>query len=312
MMGGPECILHAWVMDLIVRIPLNKEWMMQQRTWSESAGRMWRVAVKGSMAVVVGFIGATAQAACVSPVPADALIKAGTLVMSTNPTLPPLQYIDGNGALKGMRIELGEEIAKRLCLKPEYVKIDFDAMVPGLQAGRWDVINTGIFVTDARKKIMQMIPYENQAISLSVAKGNPLKIVKTDDLSGKTVGVEIGGFEEAQARKMIKDMQDRGLSPFTLRTFDSYAVAYQALSAKQVDAVVSIDAVAGSYQQKDGFTRALSGIAPTPVALAAKQAVLAQAITKVLDEMQQDGSYAKLFSRYGMQPFTTPIAIAQP
>ncbi|WP_320534651.1 ABC transporter substrate-binding protein [Robbsia andropogonis] len=299
-------------MDLIVRIPLNKEWMMQQRTWSESAGRMWRVAVKGSMAVVVGFIGATAQAACVSPVPADALIKAGTLVMSTNPTLPPLQYIDGNGALKGMRIELGEEIAKRLCLKPEYVKIDFDAMVPGLQAGRWDVINTGIFVTDARKKIMQMIPYENQAISLSVAKGNPLKIVKTDDLSGKTVGVEIGGFEEAQARKMIKDMQDRGLSPFTLRTFDSYAVAYQALSAKQVDAVVSIDAVAGGYQQKDGFTRALSGIAPTPVALAAKQAVLAQAITKVLDEMQQDGSYAKLFSRYGMQPFTTPIAIAQP
>ncbi|WP_236693629.1 ABC transporter substrate-binding protein [Robbsia andropogonis] len=285
---------------------------MQQRTWSESAGRMWRVAVKGSMAVVVGFIGATAQAACVSPVPADALIKAGTLVMSTNPTLPPLQYIDGNGALKGMRIELGEEIAKRLCLKPEYVKIDFDAMVPGLQAGRWDVINTGIFVTDARKKIMQMIPYENQAISLSVAKGNPLKIVKTDDLSGKTVGVEIGGFEEAQARKMIKDMQDRGLSPFTLRTFDSYAVAYQALSAKQVDAVVSIDAVAGGYQQKDGFTRALSGIAPTPVALAAKQAVLAQAITKVLDEMQQDGSYAKLFSRYGMQPFTTPIAIAQP
>ncbi|KKB61742.1 amino acid ABC transporter [Robbsia andropogonis] len=273
---------------------------------------MWRVAVKGSMAVVVGFIGATAQAACVSPVPADALIKAGTLVMSTNPTLPPLQYIDGNGALKGMRIELGEEIAKRLCLKPEYVKIDFDAMVPGLQAGRWDVINTGIFVTDARKKIMQMIPYENQAISLSVAKGNPLKIVKTDDLSGKTVGVEIGGFEEAQARKMIKDMQDRGLSPFTLRTFDSYAVAYQALSAKQVDAVVSIDAVAGGYQQKDGFTRALSGIAPTPVALAAKQAVLAQAITKVLDEMQQDGSYAKLFSRYGMQPFTTPIAIAQP
>ncbi|MCP1130122.1 ABC transporter substrate-binding protein [Robbsia andropogonis] len=285
---------------------------MQQRTWSESAGRMWRVAVKGSMAVVVGFIGATAQAACVSPVPADALVKAGTLVMSTNPTLPPLQYIDGNGALKGMRIELGEEIAKRLCLKPEYVKIDFDAMVPGLQAGRWDVINTGIFVTDARKKIMQMIPYENQAISLSVAKGNPLKIVKTDDLSGKTVGVEIGGFEEAQARKMIKDMQDRGLSPFTLRTFDSYAVAYQALSAKQVDAVVSIDAVAGGYQQKDGFTRALSGIAPTPVALAAKQAVLAQAITKVLDEMQQDGSYAKLFSRYGMQPFTTPIAIAQP
>ncbi|WP_347554539.1 ABC transporter substrate-binding protein [Robbsia sp. KACC 23696] len=289
---------------------------MQQRARGEVAGQVLRVSrwvVKGGLVAAIGMIGVAtqAQAACVS-VPTDALIKPGILVMATNPTLPPLQYVDGQGALKGMRIELGAEIAKRLCLKPEYVKIDFDAMVPGLQSGRWDVINTGIFVTDARKKMMQMIPYENQAISLSTSKGNPLKIAKLDDLSGKTVGVEIGGFEEAQARQMIKDMQGRGLTPFTLRTFDSYGVAYQALAAKQVDAVVSIDAVAGGYQQKDGFTRALSGIAPTPVALAAKQAALAAAITKVLDEMQQDGSYAKLFARYGMQPFTTPIAIAQP
>jgi polar amino acid transport system substrate-binding protein len=253
-----------------------------------------------------------AVAACTSTVPADALIKPGTLVMSTNPTLPPLQYTDGAGQLKGMRIELGEEIAKRLCLTPEYVKIDFDAMVPGLQSGRWDVINTGIFVTDARTRIMQMVPYENQAISLSTPLSNPLKITKIDDLAGRTVGVEIGGFEEAQARAMLTDMTDRGLKPFTLRTFDTFSIAYQALGAGQLDAVVSIDAVAGEYQKRGGFARVVSGIHPTPVALAAKSPALAGAIASVLDQMQQDGSYQKLFEKYGIKPLSTPIAVAQP
>ena len=111
------------------------------------------------------------------------IIKAGTLIMSVNPTLPPMQFVDQTGALKGMRVELGEAIAKRLCLTPEYVRIEFSAMIPGLQAGRWDVINTGIFYTDERAKLMQMLPYEDQAISISTARGNPLKISKPEDLS---------------------------------------------------------------------------------------------------------------------------------
>ena len=267
----------------------------------------------GAFALVAAMsVQPAAAAACTSPIPASALIKQGTLVMSTNPTLPPLQYTDGSGQLKGMRIELGEEIAKRLCLTPEYVKIDFDAMVPGLQGGRWDVINTGIFVTDARTRIMQMIPYENQAISISTPLSNPLKITKIDDLAGHTVGVEIGGFEEAQARAMISDMTARGVKPFTLRTFDTFSIAYQALGAGQVDAVVSIDAVAGEYQKRGGFARVVSGIHPTPVALAAKSPALASAIAGVLDQMQKDGSYQKLFEKYGIKPLDAPIAVAQP
>ena len=99
-------------------------------------------------------------ATCKPTVPNSALVKDGTLVMSTNPTLPPLQYVDSEGKLKGMRIILGKEVAKRLCLKPEYIRIEFSAMIPGLEAGRWDMINTGIFWNPKRAAMMKMIPYE--------------------------------------------------------------------------------------------------------------------------------------------------------
>lgn len=249
---------------------------------------------------------------CAPKVPASELVKPGTLVMSTNPTLPPMQFVDSAGVLKGMRITLGDEIAKRLCLKPEYIKIEFSAMVPGLQSGRWDVINTGIFWTEERAKLMQMIQYEAQAVSISVAKGNPLKISKPEDLAGRTVGVELGGFEERKLKDLDDMLKAKGLKGINIRTFDNFATAYQALRAGQTEASVSIDSTAAEYAKRGEFDRAISGLFPTPVALALKSAVLANAVVGVFNDMQKDGTYAKLMTEYGLLANKDPIKINGP
>lgn len=237
---------------------------------------------------------------CTPKVAAGDLITPGKLVMSTNPTLPPLQFVDSSGDLKGMRIELGTEVAKRLCLEPEYIRIEFSAMVPGLQSGRWDMIDTGIFFTEERAKIMQMIPYEDQAISVSVAPGYDKKIAGKDDLAGMTIGVEIGGFEETKTRLLDKELRDAGKQGLTIQTFDNFALAYQALRAGQVQGVVSIDAVAKDYDARGDFKRALSGLYPAPVALAFKSSKLADAVSATLKEMKTDGSLKTLFDKYGL------------
>lgn len=235
------------------------------------------------------------------PLVGDAeLVKPGTLVMSTNPTLPPMQFVDSSGALKGMRITLGEEIAKRLCLKPEYVRIEFSAMIPGLQGGRWDMINTGIFWSEERAKMMPMINYESQAISVAVTKGNPLNITKPEDLAGRTVGVELGGFEERKLRELDKSLVAKGLKAIDIKTFDNFATAFQALRAGQTEASVSIDPTGAEYAKRGDFDRALHGLFPTPVALAMKSKVLADAVVGVLNDMQKDGSYRKLMEEYGL------------
>ena len=268
--------------------------------------------VAALLACVAPALLAPARAAdCVAQVADKELIKPGTLVLSTNPTLPPLQYVNGSGALVGMRIDLGHEIAKRLCLAPDFVKIDFSAMVPGLQSGRWDVIDTGIFFTPERAKIMQMIPYESQAISISVPPGGTDAVKAPADLEGKTVGVEIGGFEESKTKALDAELKSKGGKGLTIRTFDSFALAYQALRAGQVDAVTSIDSVAKSYADRGDFKRAISGLYPTPVALAFKSRPLAEAVLKALVSMQADGSYAKLFGEYGVVPIET-LAVAGP
>lgn len=276
--------------------------------------RFMNVNLRLCMTLISTLVIGTAASAqtCTPKVAASELVKPGTLVMSTNPTLPPMQFVDSSGTLKGMRITLGDEIAKRLCLKPEYVKIEFSAMVPGLQAGRWDIINTGIFWTDERAKLMQMIQYEAQAISISVGKGNPLKISKPEDLAGRTVGVELGGFEERKLKDLNQDMTAKGMKPMNIRTFDNFATAYQALRAGQTEASVSIDSTAAEYAKRGEFDRAISGLFATPVALALKSPSLANAVVGVFNDMQKDGSYAKLMAEYGLLANKDPIKINGP
>jgi polar amino acid transport system substrate-binding protein len=269
-------------------------------------------ALASATALFVFCAGAANAQACKSPVPDSALVKKGTLTMSVNPTLPPMQFVDQTGTLKGMRVELGEAIAKRLCLTPEYVRIEFSAMIPGLQAGRWDVINTGIFYTEERAKLMQMLIYEDQAISISTAKGNPLKISKPDDLSGKSIGVELGGFEERKARELDKQLTDKGMKGMTIRTFENFAMAFQALRAGQVEVALSIDSTGAEYQKRGDFERVLHGLFPTPVALAARNKDLAAAVAKVMNDMKADGSFQKLFDQYGVKAVDGAVSVKGP
>ena len=266
-----------------------------------------------ALAAVIGASTAQAQTPnCKYNVPDAQLVKKGSLVMSVNPTLPPVQYVDQSGALKGMRVELGEEIAKRLCLKAEYIRIEFSAMIPGLAAGRWDMINTGIFYTEERAKLMQMLPYEDQAISISTPKGNPARIGKVEDLAGRAIGVEIGGFEERKTRELDKILTDKGMKGMNIRTFENFAMAFQALRAGQVETALSIDATGAEYQKRGEFDRVLAGLYPTPVALALKNKPLAETVARVINDMRADGSFQKLFNAYGVKSIDGPIVVKGP
>jgi len=234
------------------------------------------------------------------------IIKAGTLVMSINPPLPPLQYVDDKGQLEGMRVELANECCKRLGLVPEYIRTEFATMIPGLAAKRWDMINTGIFFTEERSKLMYMVPNEQAAISFLAAKGNPLGLKTIDDLAGRKVSVELGGIEERRTREVNDIVTKKGLKPVTVMTFNNFAEAFQALKAGQSDAATSIDATAMFMQQRGDFTRAISGVFPQTACFAFANKPLADAVVGALNDLKKDGFYDKLLDQYGVLKIDEP------
>jgi polar amino acid transport system substrate-binding protein len=245
---------------------------------------------------------------------APPLLNAGKLVAATNATIPPYQFIDQSGKLQGLRIELGEEIARRLGVRIEWVNVGFETHIPGLQSGRWDASITGMFLTPERAKILYLIPYELQAISISVPKGNPGKIASPRDLAGKRVAVEIGGYEFRQISRINDEQKGAGLAAMEIRTFSTFADAYQALRAGQVEGVVSVDVTAKFYQDRGDFERAVSGLAGSPATLAFRSRDVASAVLRVLNEMRQDGSYDRLLDKWGAakMPADKPLELKGP
>lgn len=260
-------------------------------------------------AVLVTTAGAAPAQDCKPKIAEALLVTPGTLTMATSPTLPPMAYADQDGTLKGLRIELGAEIAKRLCLKSEYIRTEYATMVPGLKGGRWDLINAGLFVTAERRKILLMIPYESLAISISTAMKPAKPITKVDDLAGLSVSSDIGGYAEAKIKELNKDFKARGLAEMNIKLFDGYATVYQALRAGQVDAAVSIDPVAKQYQDRGEFAHALSGMYATPGSLSMEKKEVAEAVSGALKEMKADGWFDALMKRYGVTPAPGDLSV---
>ena len=215
-------------------------------------------------------------------------------------TSPPAQYGDTAGPSGGRTGDRGNEVARRLCVKPDYANVAFEAQIPGLQNRRWDMIDTGLYYTPARAKVMHLIPYGVNALALVVPAGNPKAVAAPKDLAGKAVGVEVAGFEEKTLRAANDAQVEAGLPAIDIRVFNTYGDTFQALRAGQVEAVFAPDLIGAYYQKQGRFALAASGLYPgSPVAFATDDGKLASAVVTALAAMLADGTYGRMMAFYG-------------
>jgi polar amino acid transport system substrate-binding protein len=254
-------------------------------------------------ATVVATLTLAAGQAAAQDCPTDLpVIEPGKLTMSINATIPPRQFIDSSGNLQGMHPDLGNEIARRLCLEPVYMNVGFEVQIPGLANGRWDMINTGMYYTEERSKIMQMVPYVVNALAIVVEADNPLGVTGYEDLAGQPVATEIAGFADNLIREINDAQVAEGMESMDIQAFNTFAEAFAALGAGQVRAVFGPDATAVYYAQRGQFAVGANGLnpgLPSSFGFDADNEVLANAVRDVLADMRADGTYDRIMDEYG-------------
>ena len=242
---------------------------------------------------------------CAPKVPADHVLVAGTWQLAINPTLPPQQFIDKDGQLQGLNVELARAMAAIMCLDAQFLRMDFPPMIPGLRAGRFDTIDTGLFWTEERSHLLYLVPYAQQAISIYTMPDSKLTVTGFDDLAGRIVGVESATYQERKSREVNAAMVARGLPAIDFRTFSTASETVAALRAGQLDAAVNIDETAADLAQKGVAKVRVHGLFGTDITFAFRDRVLAQASADSLTALKADGTYDKLFAKFGMNPLAT-------
>ena len=253
-----------------------------------------------------------AWAQCQPKVGTSNLVQPGKLQLAINPTLPPQQFVDEKGELQGLNVELGRELGKRICVPVEFVRMDFPAMVPALRGGRFDGIDTGMFWTEERSRLMFMVPYAQQASGVFGLVSSGLKLTSFDDFYLVVGAIEIGTYQERKAKEANEDMVRRGLKPVDLRTFSTATEATAALRAGQVDVVIIVEDAARAISQQRGMQLLLTGFGGTDITFGFRDRAVAEAAAQAFSEMRADGTYDALFDKFGLAKLPGGFAIRGP
>ena len=119
-------------------------------------------------------------------------VQEGKLIMATNAYFPPYEYYEGEN-VTGIDVEIAAAVAGKLGLELVIEDIEFDSIIAGVQAGKYDIGCAGMTVTEDRLKSVNFsTPYATGIQSVIVTEDS--KITSLDDLLGGTykVGVQSG------------------------------------------------------------------------------------------------------------------------
>lgn len=227
---------------------------------------------------------------------------------------PPWTQIQSDGKVTGAGPELSREIFKRLGIAEIEASVsEYGAMIPGLQARRFDIVDAGLFIKPERcRAVIFSQPNLCDVEAFAVKKGNPKNLLSYADLAtaGATVGVPGGGSEERlslaagvpRERVIVAPDGQSGLKMLQDGRIDAYslpALSIKDLLAKAGDA--DLDIVA---QVKD------SPISCAGAAFNKEDVELRDAYDRVLAEMQQSGDFAKLVEPFGF-PAQAPTQVTR-
>ena len=254
----------------------------------------------------------SASGQCVPKVPAASLVEPGKLQLAINPTLPPQQFVDEKGELQGLNVELGRELGERICVPVEFVRMDFPAMVPALRGGRFDGIDTGMFWTEERSRLMYMVPFAQQAIGVFGMASSNLQMKSFDDLAGRVAAIEIGTYQERKAKEANEDLAKRGLKPLDLRTFSTATEATAALRAGQVEVVIIVEDAARAIAKQRGMQLLLTGYGGTDITFGFRDRAVAEAAAAAFKDIRADGTYDALFDKFGLAKLPGNFAVRGP
>ena len=209
-----------------------------------------------------------------------------------------------NGKTVGFDVDLMREIGKRAGFEPQFQNVTFDGIIQGLGSNLYDAAISAMTITPEREKQIDFSkPYFNADQSLMVQKGS--KIKSTDDLSGKTVGVQIGTTGAMEANKLKKNGKVG-----QVRTFDTITDAFAALQNGQIDAIINDFPVSAYRAKTSNGSLVIVQTIPTGEQYGIafpKNSELLKPTNKALAEIKKDGTYAKLYEKwFGQKPKNIP------
>jgi polar amino acid transport system substrate-binding protein len=246
---------------------------------------------------------AGADPALVGMVPAAIKAK-GTLTVGTDSTYAPSEFLASDGkTIIGFDVDLFNAVAKKLGLKAQFQTANFDSIITGVNAGKYDIGVSSFTVNKLREKQAVMVSYFQAGTQWATKKGDPTHITPST-ACGKHVAVQKATVEVDDLTARSKKCTSAGKSAIGIDQYTAQDAATAAAVAGKDDAVLADSPVmAYAVKQTQGQLQLLGSIydsAPYGYVLPKTEKQFGQAVVGALKDVMSDGTYAAVLKKWGV------------
>lgn len=225
----------------------------------------------------------------------------GTMIAGVRFDAPPYGFVDANGRNVGFDIEFAEEIARRLGVKLELVRVTGQSRIPTLNSGKVDLLVAGLTRTAEREKVVDFtLTYITDGAAVVVKKGSPIK--SPADLNGRPVSFVQGTTVDAGLKEVAPSAQ-----PIK---FQEYPAAFLAFQQGVADAFIGQAFGLDQFLKSDpGKYEVLTKwLYADPIAIGVRKGDTEwkNVLDTQLRAIISDGTWNKVVKKYVSVPVETP------
>jgi putative lysine/arginine/ornithine/histidine/octopine transport system substrate-binding protein len=223
--------------------------------------------------------------------------QAEKIRIATEGAYPPFNMKDTSGQLAGFDVDIANALCAEMKADCEIVAQDWDGIIPGLLAKKYDAIIASMSITDERKqKVSFTDPYYSNYLRFVAKKNSGLTATK-EGLKGKTLGAQ-------RATISGQNLEDNYRKTSNIKVYDTQEAAFLDLKSGRLDAVL-VDAYPGydwlSKAENSGFDFLGDSIDINDkigIAIRKGDTALAGKFNKALQALLKNGTYSKINSKY--------------
>jgi polar amino acid transport system substrate-binding protein len=229
----------------------------------------------------------------------------GSLTVATDATIGfPYAASAGGDKIEGLDVDLAQALGAVLGVDVTIKNIAFASLIPGIQAGRYDLAISAALDTLVREKQVDFVQFIKDGSAFLVKSGSSLKDLSLDKLCGVKVGALAGSAEAAALATQTATCTKDSKPAITISQFAALSDATLALQAGRIQ-VLAGGGLTGAYaSSQSGGTVEVSGPlfgeAPVGIELP-KDGSLTPAFQKAMQTLIDNGSYQTILAKYGAQ-----------
>lgn len=222
-----------------------------------------------------------------------------SLLIGTEGAYPPFNSLTAAGELVGFDIDIAKALCLRMKAECDFVAVDWDGLVPALQAGRIDVIMASLTINEERRKhVLFTRKYYATPLSIVARKDAAPATTEPTEFAGMTLGVQAATWQADYAASTF------AASGAELKLYPSQTEVMLDLANGRLDAVLSDRIQLLDWMKTDGSQCcAMVGDVPgtaaeAGIAVRLDDIGLRDRLQGALDAIRADGTYDSIRKRY--------------